>query len=190
MSTLFTICTNLLLLQCIIKLCVLQVCLAADSQEQFQSAKIKKIDINDMRSWGYDELSLCTIFASTPQNTLNVEQLKSTCTQKLIANNIELYPLHKPGLKPLQSGGMSKPLDVCNEEVPLSERGFDEVIEGFENGAENKHLLTLFLELSVRNVSVVLIGDSINNQVSRVIRTRMYGLVIDTYVYACLMLNG
>ena len=160
----------MLILQCIIALCILQVCLAEDSQEQFQSLKIKKIDINGMRSWGYDELSLCTIFASTPHNTLTVEQLKSTCTQKLIANNIDLHPLHKPGFQPLQSGGTLKPLDVCNEEVPLSERGFDEVIEGFENGAQNKHLLTLFLELSVRNMSVVLIGDSINNQVSRVIR--------------------
>jgi len=47
--------------------------------------------------------------------------------------------------------------------MPLSERGFDEVVEGFDDPA-SKPLLDLFLTFSIKNMSLIILGDSMNSQ--------------------------
>ena len=53
----------------------------------------------------------------------------------------------------------------CTEDVPVSERGFDEVVEGFEDGKATRDMMQVLWDLSARNMALVLVGDSMNAQV-------------------------
>ena len=71
-------------------------------------------------------------------------------------------------------GGNSAPLQIfhsssrirdvcCTEDLPLSDRGFDWVLQGHENGHDTP-LIDFFILLSKRNMSLITVGDSTNGE--------------------------
>ena len=154
----------------------------------YQPPKIVKIGVEDIRSWGYDETSICTIINSTRSSQYSVDRLHDLCLQQRNLPPTTGRPPYQHGMEGLFYGSRMY-REVCNEDVPLAERGFDEVVEGFENGSKNKQLLEVFLELSARNMSIVSIGDSINNQVFNFpLYTTVIWFVIRMVIVMCLNL--
>ena len=122
-----------------------------------------KIGLDKMMTW-YNEEELCMIANSTLANPIGNEELMDKCMKeqsKVSKKDVSF------GLLSLSSNPQSNRMRsiCCPEEMPHSERGFDRVVKGFEDGRENHQMMDILWELSARNMSMVWMGDSMSMQV-------------------------
>ena len=111
----------------------------------------------------YDPLSLC-LFQSYKDNSFapneSYNHVLDHCKhQGFLGRNPH-------GFKILPSSAFTNKIRsvCCVEDLPLTDRGFDWVVDGYEDGTATP-VLNMFLAMSRRNLSILLMGDSVNRQI-------------------------
>lgn len=123
-----------------------------------QFHKLVRMNTSMLQTW-YDRLPLCMIANATSSNVSYWTTLES-CKK-----DIPHY-MFADGFGGLPSSAFANKVrgTCCTEDVAVSDRGFDEVVEGFEDG-NAKPVTKLLNELSAKNRSLLFMGDSMNTQV-------------------------
>lgn len=123
-----------------------------------------------LATW-YDSTQMCMMEdRSRPRNS-SYWQVLWGCEADLAAlpenNGTKPWHRHGPGFGVLPSSAYSRKTrdGCCNGDVHVRDRGFDWSFPGFENGTEQRQCIELMTLLSRQNMSVIFMGDSMNNQV-------------------------
>ena len=123
---------------------------------------IRVLNDTQLASW-YDPVPVCMLRSYKDGTFLpnaSYEGVLAHC------NNVTATPARYPnGFKILPSSAYSNKVRsvCCVEDLPLVDRGFDWVIDGYEDGTATP-VLNMFLAMSKRNLSILMMGDSVNRQ--------------------------
>ena len=118
---------------------------------------------SNLAQW-YDPLSLCML-QSYKNNTFaqneSYHHVLDSCKQQQ-----GLQGRYPHGFKILPSSAYTNKVRsvCCVEDLALTDRGFDWVVDGYEDGTVTP-VLDMFLAMSKRNLSILLMGDSVNRQI-------------------------
>ena len=123
-----------------------------------QFHQIVRMNASMLNTW-YDPLPLCLMANSTSSNVSYWKTLEQ-CKE-----NIPHYR-YADGFATLPSSAFANKVrgTCCTEDVPIGERGFDEIVEGYEDGNINRAVMLLY-QLSATNRSLLFMGDSMNTQI-------------------------
>lgn len=120
------------------------------------------VKLNDtMLKTYYDDLPICLMRDSTRVHNESFWDVLDGCRKKgfgAARYGDGFYTLPSSAFANKQRG------TCCTEDVPIGDRGFDEVVRGYEDGGVN-YMVELLELLSATNRSLVLLGDSMNTQV-------------------------
>lgn len=125
------------------------------------------LDSSSLSSW-YDPLALCMMKESDYSNHATYWTILEKCKK-----------LHGPtkfddGFYSLPSSAFANKVRgcCCTEEIPIKDRGFNWVLKGHEDG-NTKVVSNILNEFSKRNMSVLFLGDSMNNQIHAAFRQEL-----------------
>lgn len=122
---------------------------------------IRVMNDSNLAQW-YDPLALCILHAYKE----NLFPLNYSYSFALDHCKNELgegrYPM---GFKVLPSSSYTNKVRsvCCTEDIPLTDRGFDWVIDGYEDSSATP-VLNMLVSMSKKNLSMLLMGDSVNRQ--------------------------
>jgi len=130
---------------------------------------LAKVSSRNLSLW-YDALAVCMIQSEFQKNS-SYWTILPKCKENLPKGFNVIY---NDGFFTLPSSAFANKVRgcCCTEDMPLSERGFDNIVEGFDDPL-SKPLLDFFLELSLKNKSLLLLGDSMNSQYLAAIQEEM-----------------
>ena len=116
---------------------------------------------SNLAQW-YDPQSLCMLKSYKNNTFAQNESYHHVLDHCKNQGMIGRYP---NGFKILPSSAFTNKVRsvCCVDDLPLNARGFDWVIDGYEDGTATP-VLNMFLAMSTRNLSILLMGDSVNRQ--------------------------
>lgn len=117
------------------------------------------MDASNLKSW-YDDLGLCMMDEKTYAPNATYWTMLENC-KKVHGNG-----KYGDAFYSLPSSAFANKVRgcCCTEDVPTKDRGFDWVLKGHEDG-KTKVVSNIFKQFSKQNMSIIFIGDSMNNQV-------------------------
>lgn len=124
-----------------------------------------------LQTW-YDRTQICMMEDRTHTKNATwwvyLSDCRATVTKLPPMNDTTPASISPSGFTVLPSSAFSKKSrdGCCNSDVQIRDRGFDWVFPGFEDGRKQRQCIDLLQLLSKRNMSLVFIGDSMNNQVT------------------------
>jgi len=119
-----------------------------------------QIDSTKLNTW-YDAVETCMIQEKDySHNTTTYWTILDNC-KKLHGKST-----YDDGFIALKSSAFANKVrgTCCTEDIHLNERGLDWVVKGYEDG-NTKIVSTIFKQLSEQNMSMIFLGDSMNNQI-------------------------
>lgn len=138
------------------------------------SVRIVSIKADNLHLW-YDEITMCMlndIYDPLMKVKLNLTYYESLQWCEVNRTKVPNNPFNALKKRMCDDALCSLPSSTfankvrgwcCTEDIPLSQRGFDLVVEGFDKPLE-KPVLDILALLSQRNMSIVFLGDSMNGQ--------------------------
>jgi len=123
---------------------------------------IRVLNGTQLSTW-YDEVPVCMLRSYKDGTFLPNASYNAVLEH---CKNISATPARYPyGFKILPSSAYSNKVRsvCCVEDLPLVDRGFDWVMDGYEDGTATP-VLDMFLAMSKRNLSILTMGDSVNRQ--------------------------
>ena len=118
-----------------------------------------------LQTW-YDPVQICMMEDRRHLDNASYWTYLWDCEEALSVNKTKPAHGYTTGFATLPSSAYSRKArdGCCNSDVQIRDRGFDWALEGYQDGT-SQHAVAIMTLLSQRNMSIVFMGDSMNNQV-------------------------
>jgi hypothetical protein len=150
---------------------------AIQAQDESKSPQLCALDGSALASY-YTDYEICALNRSKTASTGGTgkhayEGPLETIEYKTVKECREEYPTRAYFNPPQEFGSAYSTYRCCNDEVPLVNRGFSESLPGFADGSSS-NIAELLRTVSLRNQSIIFVGDSLQRQTWDGLRSEIF----------------